>query len=159
MALNINPGNVINMMGPNFDSTPSWKHDLYTMVQEAWPTVGDIKSGKADAFLNRAVDQQKFHTYGLLSKEQEKFIEDNYWENTPGRGEKNYRRFEYDFSENPNGKSAEADREEALEKKPLDKNAMIDYFRKNGYTMCTTASAYGAEPITQKDYQDQIKLR
>jgi hypothetical protein len=159
MALNINPGNVLNMMGYNFNQQNSWKRDIFVACQDVFPTVGDIKSGKADKFLNRAYKQQKLHTNGLLSKAQEDFIEENYWMNTPGRGEKNYNRMEYDFSDNPNGKSAENDRKEAEAKTEINKNDMLDYFKKNGYTICTTATSYGTAPITQEDYKDQIKLR
>lgn len=159
MALNINPGNALNMIGYNFSQQPSWKHDIFVQCQDLFPTVGDIKSGKAEKFLNRAYKQQKFHTNGLLSKEQEKFIEDNYWENTPGSEPHNLRRMEYDIKDNPNGKSAENDRKEAEAKTEIKKDDMLEYFKKNGYTICTTATAYGTAPITQEDYKDQIKLR
>lgn len=161
MALNINAGNAINMMGYNFNQQPSWKHDLFVQCQDVFPTVGDIKSGKADKFLNRAYKQQGFHTNGLLDRAQEEFIEDNYWENTPNNGHHNLRRMEYDIKDNPNGKSAEADRKEADERERtvFDKKSLLDSFKKNGYTLCTTASAYGAAPITQDDYKEQIVLR
>ena len=71
----------------------------------------DIKSGKAEDFVKRAETQMYWHTEDRLAAEQDKFLENDPVNNTPGRGQKNYRRMEYDITKNPNGKGAEEDRE------------------------------------------------
>lgn len=143
----------------NFDTHPDWRHDMYYYVQNAARGVGDIKSGKADDFLDRAYEQQWWHTADKLAELQEKFIEDDPINNTPGRGHRNYRRMEYDIQPNPNGKGAAEDRELANEREVLTVEQLKDLAKQHKWAMCTTASAYGAKPITQKDYADQIKLR
>jgi len=159
MAQNINSGNVLGMYGTNFDTHPDWKHDIYVQTQSLFPGVSDIKSGKAEKFVKRAATQMYWHTEDRLAAEQDKFLEDDPINNTPGRGQRNYRRMEYDIVENPNGKGAEKDRKAAEEKKELTNAEVVDMLNKFKYTMCSTASAWGNEPIKQKDYQDQIKLR
>lgn len=145
--------------GGQFDTHPDWKHDIYVQTQAIARGVGDIRSGKADKFVQRAYEQNWWHTEDKLAEMQDKFVEDDPVNNTPGRGNLNYRRMEYDITKNPNGKGAEEDRELANERKVLSRQEVIDAMKNNRWTMCTTASAYGNEPITQKDYQSQIKLR
>jgi hypothetical protein len=65
---------------------------------------------------------------------------------------------EYPIQKKPNGKGAEEDREEAEKREVLDKEEVLNLL-KNRYSICSTASAWGNEPITQEDYKDQIKLR
>lgn len=158
MAQNINSGNVLAQIGTNFDTHPDWRHDIYVQTQSLMPDVGDIKSGKAAKFVERAATQNYWHTEDRLAAEQEKFIEDDVVNNTPGRGHRNYRRMEYDILKKPNGKGAEEDRAEADEREVLDKDEVINLMQQR-YSICTTASAWGNEPIKQKDYDDQIKLR
>lgn len=145
--------------GGNFDTHPDWKHDLFFQVQSLKPGVADIKSGKAEKFVNRAYTQNWWHTEDRLAQEQDKFKEDDEFNNTPGRGYRNYRRMEYDIVTNPNGKNAENDRAAADERVVLDKEKTLDLMHNHVYTMCTTASATSNVPITQNDYKDQIKLR
>lgn len=159
MAQNINSGNVLAMYGTNFDTHPDWKHDIFVQTQSLIPGVSDIKSGKADSFVKRAETQMYWHTEDKLAEEQEKFLENDPVNNTPGRGQLNYRRMEYDIKKNPNGKGAEEDRTEAENRKVLSKDELMDILNNVRYTICSTASAWGNEPIKQKDYQDQIKLR
>lgn len=159
MAQNINSGNVLAMYGTNFDTHPDWKHDIYVQTQSLIPGVGDIKSGKADDFVKRAETQMYWHTEDKLAEEQDKFLENDPVNNTPGRGQKNYRRMEYDITKNPNGKGAEEDRRAAEDRPVLTKQKLIDLLKDVRYTVCSTASAWGDQPIKQKDYQDQIKLR
>lgn len=159
MGVKLNGGNVLCQIGNNFDTHPDWRHDLFTQVQALRTGVADIKSGKANAFVNRAYTQNWWHTEDKLAEEQENFKEDDPVNNTPGRGCLNYRRMEYDIIKNPNGKGATADRAEADERVVLDKKQVVELMQNHVYAMCTTASAYGETPITQKDYADQIKLR
>ncbi|MCQ2123344.1 MAG: hypothetical protein MJZ25_04085 [Fibrobacter sp.] len=145
--------------GGNFDTHPDWKHDIFLQVQSLVPGVGDIKSGKADSFVKRAYTQNWWHTEDRLAEEQDKFRENDPFNNTPGRGYRNYRRMEYDIVTNPNGKGAENDRNEANERKVLNKDEVISMMKNHMYALCTTASATSNTPITQNDYKDQIKLR
>jgi hypothetical protein len=169
-------------LGGNFDTHPDYRHDLFYQVQNAVRGIGDIRSGKAndfltrayeqnwwhtedklaelqDKFLERAYEQNWWHTEDKLAELQDKFLEDDMVNNTPGRGQKNYRRMEYDITKNPNGKGAEEDRKAAEEKEVLTKDKLLDLLDNVRYSICSTASAWGNEPIQQKDYQDQIKLR
>ena len=155
----INSGNVLNGCGGNFDTHPDYRHDLFQQVQELARGVGDIRSGKADDFLKRAYEQNWWHTEDKLAEVQDKFVEDDMVNNTPGRGNLNYRRMEYDIVKNPNGKGAAEDREAAEDKEPLSKTELINLMKNHVYALCTTASAVKSTPITQKDYEDQIKLR
>lgn len=159
MAQKINSGNVLGMYGTNFDTHPDWRHDIYVQTQSLIPGVMDIKSGKAEKFVKRAEEQMYWHTEDKLAELQDKFLEDDMVNNTPGRGQKNYRRMEYDITKNPNGKGAEEDRKAAEEKEVLTKDKLMDLLNNVRYSICSTASAWGDEPIKQKDYQDQIKLR
>lgn len=159
MAQKINSGNVLGMYGTNFDTHPDWRHDIYVQTQSLIPGVMDIKSGKAEQFVKRAEEQMYWHTEDKLAELQDKFLEDDMVNNTPGRGQKNYRRMEYDITKNPNGKGAEEDRKAAEDKKVLTKDEVVDLLNNVRYSICSTASAWGNEPIKQKDYQDQIKLR
>lgn len=146
-------------LGNNFDTHPDYRHDMFYQVQNAVRGIGDIRSGKADAFLNRAYEQNWWHTEDKLAELQDKFLEDDMINNTPGRGYRNYRRMEYDIEKNPNGKGAAEDRQLAEEKKPLAADKVLDAMKQHVYAMCTTASTCKSTPITQKDYADQIKLR
>lgn len=146
-------------LGGNFDTHPDWRHDLYYQVQQAARGVGDIRSGKADDFLNRAYEQNWWHTEDKLAELQDKFLEDDMINNTVGRGQRNYRRMEYDIQKNPNGKGAAEDRELAEDRKVVAPEKLMDLMKQHVYAMCTTASAAKSTPITQKDYAGQIKLR
>ena len=146
-------------LGNNFDTHPDYRHDMFYQVQNAVRGIGDIRSGKADAFLNRAYEQNWWHTEDKLAELQDKFLEDDMINNTPGRGNRNYRRMEYDIEKNPNGKGAAEDRQLAEEKKPLAADKVLDAMKQHVYAMCTTASTCKSTPITLKDYADQIKLR
>ena len=105
--------------GGNFDTHPDYRHDFFYQVQKVARGVGDIKSGKATDFLDRAYEQNWWHTEDKLAELQDKFLEDDMINNTPGRGQKNYRRMEYDIEKNPNGKGAAEDRELAEERKVI----------------------------------------
>lgn len=146
-------------LGSNFDTHPDYRHDMFYVVQNAARGIGDIRSGKASDFLDRAYEQNWWHTEDKLAELQDKFLEDDMINNTPGRGHRNYRRMEYDIEKNPNGKGAAEDRELAEERKVLTVDKLKELAEQHQWAMCTTASAYGAKPITQKDYADQIKLR
>jgi hypothetical protein len=145
--------------GGNFDTHPDWRHDMFYQVQNAVRGIGDIKSGKANDFLTRAYEQNWWHTEDKLAELQDKFLEDDMINNTPGRGQRNYRRMEYDIQKNPNGKGAEPDRTAAEEKGLLTKDELLERIKSKKWTICTTASAVSSTPITQKDYAGQIKLR
>ena len=145
--------------GNNFDTHPDWKHDMFYQCQQIARGVGDIRSGKSDDFLNRAYEQNWWHTEDKLAEMQDKFKEDDPINNTPGRGYKNYRRMEYDIEKNPNGKGAAEDRELAKEKVAVPVEKLKEFMKQHRYAMCTTASAVSSTPITQKDYANQIKLR
>lgn len=149
----------VGLYGQNFDTHPDYRHDMFYMVQNVARGIGDIRSGKANDFLNRAYEQNWMHTEDELMRLQDKFLEDDMINNTPGRGQRNYRRMEYDIEKNPNGKGAAEDRALAEERKVLPADKVLALMKDHLYTMCTTASAVKNTPIKQKDYADQIKLR
>lgn len=146
--------------GDNFDTHPDYRHDMFTMCQEYAKNVSDISSGKAKKFLDRAYNQNYWHTADRLAAEQDKFLEDDMVNNTPGRGYRNYRRMEYDIPKDASniGKSAVNDREAAEERGVWNKEELLRNLRQNRFAICSTASATSDKPITQKDYKDQIKL-
>ena len=149
----------VGLYGQNFDTHPDYRHDMFYMVQNVARGIGDIRSGKANDFLDRAYAQNWMHTEDELARLQDKFLEDDMINNTPGRGQRNYRRMEYDIEKNPNGKGAEEDRKLADERKVLPAEKVLGLMRQHLYAMCTTASAVKSTPIKQKDYDGQIKLR
>jgi len=149
----------VGLYGQNFDTHPDYRHDMFYMVQNVARGIGDIRSGKANDFLNRAYEQNWMHTEDELARLQDKFLEDDMINNTPGRGQRNYRRMEYDIEKNPNGKGAAEDRKLAEERKVLPAEKVLGLMRQHLYAMCTTASAVKSTPIKQKDYDGQIKLR
>ena len=149
----------VGLYGQNFDTHPDYRHDMFYMVQNVARGIGDIRSGKANDFLDRAYAQNWMHTEDELARLQDKFLEDDMINNTPGRGQRNYRRMEYDIEKNPNGKGAAEDRKLAEERKVLPAEKVLGLMRQHLYAMCTTASAVKSTPIKQKDYEGQIKLR
>lgn len=149
----------VGLYGQNFDTHPDYRHDMFYMVQNVARGIGDINSGKANDFLDRAYAQNWMHTEDELARLQDKFLEDDMINNTPGRGQRNYRRMEYDIEKNPNGKGAAEDRKLAEERKVLPADKVLGLMRQHLYAMCTTASAVKSTPIKQKDYDGQIKLR
>jgi hypothetical protein len=149
----------VGLYGQNFDTHPDYRHDMFYMVQNVARGIGDIRSGKANDFLDRAYAQNWMHTEDELARLQDKFLEDDMINNTPGRGQRNYRRMEYDIEKNPNGKGAAEDRKLADERKVLPAEKVLGLMRQHLYAMCTTASAVKSTPIKQKDYDGQIKLR
>jgi hypothetical protein len=149
----------VGLYGQNFDTHPDYRHDMFYMVQNVARGIGDIRSGKANDFLDRAYAQNWMHTEDELARLQDKFLEDDMINNTPGRGQRNYRRMEYDIEKNPNGKGAAEDRKLAEERKVLPAEKVLGLMRQHLYAMCTTASAVKSTPIKQKDYDGQIKLR
>lgn len=159
--MKIDSGNALNGYGggANFDTHPDYRHDFFAQVQHAVRGVGDIESGKADGFVDRAYRQNHWHVADEWVENQKRWEEDDMVNNTPGRDKLNYRRMEYDIEPNPNGKGVERERSEANERKPLSAAELVNHMRNHVYSMCTTASAVGNAPITQSDYADQIKLR
>lgn len=149
----------VGLYGQNFDTHPDYRHDMFYMVQNVARGIGDIRSGKANDFLDRAYAQNWMHTEDELARLQDKFLEDDMINNTPGRGQRNYRRMEYDIEKNPNGKGAAEDRKLAEERKVLPAEKVLGLMKQHLYAMCTTASAVKSTPIKQKDYDGQIKLR
>jgi hypothetical protein len=149
----------VGLYGQNFDTHPDYRHDMFYMVQNVARGIGDIRSGKANDFLDRAYAQNWMHTEDELARLQDKFLEDDMINNTPGRGQRNYRRMEYDIEKNPNGKGAAEDRKLAEERTVLPAEKVLGLMRQHLYAMCTTASAVKSTPIKQKDYDGQIKLR
>ena len=149
----------VGLYGQNFDTHPDYRHDMFYMVQNVARGIGDLRSGKASDFLDRAYAQNWMHTEDELARLQDKFLEDDMINNTPGRGQRNYRRMEYDIEKNPNGKGAAEDRKLAEERKVLPAEKVLGLMRQHLYAMCTTASAVKSTPIKQKDYEGQIKLR
>jgi hypothetical protein len=149
----------VGLYGQNFDTHPDYRHDMFYMVQNVARGIGDIRSGKANDFLDRAYAQNWMHTEDELARLQDKFLEDDMINNTPGRGQRNYRRMEYDIEKNPNGKGATEDRKLAEERTVLPAEKVLGLMRQHLYAMCTTASAVKSTPIKQKDYDGQIKLR
>ena len=85
MGIRVNNGDAVGMIGNNFDTHPDYRHDLFLQVQQLARGVGDVTSGKADEFLERAYEQNWWHTEDKLAEVQDKFQEDDMINNTPGR--------------------------------------------------------------------------
>lgn len=145
------------MTQSNFKVQHQYK-DFYSDVQRNWERVGDI-GDQSDDFKKRAYKQFQEHDYHKLAKIQDEFISDEKTEGTPGRdNNRNYTRMEYDPVERTDGKDADTIKKEVNNKVEMTVNDILNAFKKSGYTLNSTASAIGSEPITGKDYKDQIKL-
>ena len=55
----------VGLYGQNFDTHPDYRHDMFYMVQNVARGIGDIRSGKANDFLDRAYAQNWMHTEGF----------------------------------------------------------------------------------------------
>lgn len=155
--MRVDPASVISS-GANIFKPTDYRHDFFGEVQRTVNDVSDITSGKSRKFLDRAYGMQTLHDEDRLREMQDSFKEDDMINNTPGRGVKNYRRMEYDM-EVPSARELSDDRIDGLySRKVWGVKDLMKAIRGEGYTICSTASAVSASPITRKDYDGQIKL-
>lgn len=132
--------------------------DFYADVQRNMKRIGDV-GDESDEFLERAYNQFKNHDFNKLAKIQDKFITEDPIYGTPGReNHRNYNRMEYDYNDRFDDKGKEDVEKEVADKTELTVNKLLNAFKDNGWTLNNTATAVGNKPITQKDYDKQMKM-
>lgn len=132
--------------------------DFYADVQRNMKRIGDV-GDESDEFLERAYNQFKNHDFNKLAKIQDKFITEDPIYGTPGReNHRNYNRMEYDYNDRFDDKGKEDVEKEVAEKTELTVNKLLNAFKDHGWTLNNTATAVGNKPITQKDYDKQMKM-
>ena len=132
--------------------------DFYADVQRNMKRIGDV-GDESDEFLERAYNQFKNHDFNKLAKIQDKFITEDPIYGTPGReNHRNYNRMEYDYNDRFDDKGKEDVEKEVADKTELTVNKLLNAFKDHGWTLNNTATALGNKPITQKDYDKQIKM-
>ena len=132
--------------------------DFYADVQRNMKRIGDV-GDESDEFLERAYNQFKNHDFNKLAKIQDKFITEDPIYGTPGReNHRNYNRMEYDYNDRFDDKGKEDVEKEVADKTELTVNKLLNAFKDHGWTLNNTATAVGNKPITQKDYDKQIKM-
>lgn len=144
------------MSQSNFRIQHQYK-DFFSDVQRNWERVGDVGK-QSDDFKDRAYKQFQNHDYHKLAKIQDEFVAADPTEGTPNReNNRNYTRMEYDTVERNDGKDPDTIKKEVNSKVEMKVNDILNAFKKQGYTLNTTASAIGSKPITAKDYAGQLK--
>lgn len=132
--------------------------DFYADVQRNMKRIGDV-GDESDEFLERAYNQFKNHDFNKLAKIQDKFITEDPIYGTPGReNHRNYNRMEYDYNDRFDDKGKEDVEKEVDDKTELTVNKLLNAFKDHGWTLNNTATAVGNKPITQKDYDKQMKM-
>jgi hypothetical protein len=132
--------------------------DFYADVQRNMKRIGDV-GDESDEFLERAYNQFKNHDFNKLAKIQDKFITEDPIYGTPGReNHRNYNRMEYDYNDRFDDKGKEDVEKEVADKTELTVNKLLNAFKDHGWTLNNTATAVGNKPITQKDYDKQMKM-
>lgn len=132
--------------------------DFYADVQRNMKRIGDV-GDESDEFLERAYNQFKNHDFNKLAKIQDKFIAEDPIYGTPGReNHRNYNRMEYDYNDRFDDKGKEDVEKEVADKTELTVNKLLNAFKDHGWTLNNTATAVGNKPITQKDYDKQMKM-
>lgn len=132
--------------------------DFYADVQRNMKRIGDM-GDESDEFLERAYNQFKNHDFNKLAKIQDKFITEDPIYGTPGReNHRNYNRMEYDYNDRFDDKGKEDVEKEVADKTELTVNKLLNAFKDHGWTLNNTATAVGNKPITQKDYDKQMKM-
>lgn len=132
--------------------------DFFADVQRNLPRIGDVGK-ESDEFLERAYKQFHNHDFNKLAKIQNKFEPEDPIYGTPGREHtRNYNRMEYDFNDRFDDKGKEDVAKEVEKKTELTVEKVLNAFKDQGWTLNNTATAVGNKPITQKDYEKQIKI-
>ena len=132
--------------------------DFYADVQRNMKRIGDV-GDESDEFRERAYNQYKNHDFNKLAKIQDKFITEDPIYGTPGReNHRNYNRMEYDYNDRFDDKGKEDVEKEVADKTELTVNKLLNAFKDHGWTLNNTATAVGNKPITQKDYDKQMKM-
>lgn len=132
--------------------------DFFSDIQRNLPRIGDVGK-ESDDFKDRAYEQFHNHDFAKLAKIQDKFIAEDPLYGTPGREDhRNYNRMEYDYNDRFDGKSKEDIAKEVDKQTEMNVDKMLNAFKTQGWTLNSTATAIGTKPITQKDYENQMKL-
>ena len=133
-------------------------HDFFSTIQRNTERIGDVGNTSKD-FTDRAYDSFKMHNFNDLAKNQDKFVPPDEMYGSQQRDKyRNYNRMEYDTPERHDGKEHAEVKKEVDAKKEVSIDNLLNAFKDQGYTLNSTASAIGADPIEEKDYKDQIKL-
>jgi len=135
------------------------KRDFWSDIQRNVNRIGDVGK-ESDDFKKRAYEQFKDHDYHALAQTQDSFVPEDELYGTRGREKnRNVSRMEYDPVERNDGKEHAEVMKEVDAKTEMNVKQILDAFKKQGgYTVCSTASAIGAKPVEQKDYEGQINL-
>lgn len=132
--------------------------DFFSDVQRNLKRIGDVGE-ESDDFTDRAYKQFHNHDFKKLAKIQDEFVAEDPLYGTPGRPEhRNYNRMEYDYNDRFDDKGKEEVAKEVDDKTEMTVDKILNAFKTQGWTLNNTATAIGSKPITQKDYDKQIKI-
>jgi hypothetical protein len=133
------------------------QRDWFYPTQRNSERIGDTGE-VSDAYKERAYKQFKEHSFHKLAEIQDEFVAPDPIDGTQGRANnRNYNRMEYDYVTRHDGKGHDEVMKEVQDKQALTVDNILNAFKTQGYTLNTTASAIGANPIEQSDYEGQIK--
>jgi hypothetical protein len=146
------------MSNPNQANFQVWwnQRDWFYPTQRSTKRIGDVGE-VSDAYTERAYNQFKEHSYHKLAKIQDEFMAPDPIDGTQGReNNRNYNRMEYDYPTRYDGKGHDEVMKEVEDKQALTVDNILNAFKNQGYTLNTTASAIGVNPISMDDYDGQI---
>lgn len=131
--------------------------DFFSDIQRNKDRIGNVGK-ESDPFVKRAFKQFKDHNFHDLAKTQDSFIPEDETAGTRFREDnRNYNRMEYDMPNRQDGKE-HADVMKNLDTHELKIKDVLNAFDKQGYTVVSTATAFGTDPVEKKDYEGQINL-
>jgi Na+/phosphate symporter len=129
--------------------------DIQRNVSNKVTRIGDVGK-ESDDFKKRAYDQFHEHDFAKLAKTQDSFVTEDPTAGTRGREKhRNMNRMEYDIPGQPNRHTEDM---EKLDKHALNIKDVLKGFDTQGYTVNAVAHAFGTDPVTAKDYEDQINI-
>ncbi len=130
-------------------------NDWFQAVQKTFHRNGELGE-VSDKEKERAYKQYQMHDFTELADNQDSWINPDPFAGTPGREKnRNYNRMEYDFPERNDGKGHDEVMGEVYDKQKFTVDNILNAFKKQGYTLSTSASAIGSEPIVMDDYKGQ----
>jgi hypothetical protein len=118
--------------------------------------VGD-KGETSENYVKRAYDQFKQHDWHDLAKTQDEWTHPDPIEGSPDRvNNRNYKRMEYDFPQRDDGKGQSDVIKDVYAKNEMNVKAILDAFKKQGWTQNNTASTVSWKPIEKSEYDNQM---
>jgi len=146
------------MSNPSQNNFQTWwnQRDWFYQTQTNPERIGNVGE-VSDSYKERAYNQFKEHSYHKLAKIQDEFMAPDPMDGTQGRpNNRNYNRMEYDYPTRHDGKGHDEVMKEVEDKQALTVDNILNAFKTQGYTLNTTASAIGVNPIEMNDYDGQI---